>query len=132
MGCIMGRETGATDSDHAYVRRGSGSIFGSEWPSVRRGIWSNKVATADKIEELAARLADMVKAAGVTEMSPSDLRAYMRAVEERLLENRDRFAIKTVRAVRRARTRAQSGDQTSLGKLLAEELEKEAEANVHG
>jgi len=90
------------------------------------------VATTDKIDELAARLTDMVKAAGVTEMSPSDLRAYMRAVEERLLENRDRFAIKTVRAVRRARTRAQSGDQTPLGKLLAEELEKEAEANVHG
>jgi hypothetical protein len=74
-----------------------------------------------RLDDLAARATAMLNAAGVADMSDSELRAYVLAQEERLLESGEPLLVKLVLAGRRARARAEAGDRTPFGRLLAEE-----------
>jgi hypothetical protein len=75
-------------------------------------------------DKLAAELTDMAKAAGLADMSPSELKAYTAAIEDRFLESGNPLLMKTALAVRRAKERARAGDRRPFGKLIAEEADR--------
>jgi hypothetical protein len=77
-----------------------------------------------KTEDMAAKLTSMANAAGMAEMSESELRNYVGAVEDRLLESGDPLLTGIAHAGRRARERAVHENGVPFGKLLSEEMEK--------
>jgi hypothetical protein len=76
-----------------------------------------------KTEDMAAKLTSMANAAGVAEMSKAELRNYVGAQEDRMLESADPLQREMVHATRRARKRAVQEKDVPFGKLIAEEME---------
>ena len=76
-----------------------------------------------KTEDMAAELTSMANAADVAGMSKSELRDYVGALKERLLELGDPLLTEIVHAARRARERAVHEKTVPFGKLLSEEME---------
>jgi hypothetical protein len=78
-----------------------------------------------KTKDLATELTSMANAAGITEMSTSELKNYVDAIQDRLLESGDPNLTALVHVMRRARERAAHEKDIPIGKLLSEEMEKE-------